>query len=258
MANILKFSNQIIKQLGLDDNDLSQRNIEHFTETEGPRRDKIVLEYFGEEGFQTLIEELILALDTGDKQVNSIIDLGTGTGTFLLPISQHINVKHIYGLDLTPALLEISMQKFNKLNLSTETSYIPIIGDMEKVKQSIQINTTLNQEMSFPHKFDLIMSSLALHHIPSTSNVLKSISEIIKSDGKAVIVDAILSDNSGMIPQPEHAHDGFDMIELKQLAEEYFKTVQIKELSVKCHETKTDLRGSGLFLLILSDPLIRS
>ena len=73
-----------MNKLGFDNHDLLLQNVEHFTTKEGAQRDQIVENYFGIEGMHILIDELKQSLDGSEN--HSLIDLGAGTGTFLVPI----------------------------------------------------------------------------------------------------------------------------------------------------------------------------
>lgn len=125
---------------------------------------------------------------------------------------------------------------------------------MEQISKSFEVNNKL-RKMKIPKKYDRIMSTLAFHHIRDTSKVLRGISEILNNQGKAVIIDAILNDTSGMVPSKDHAHDGFEIDKMRRLAKEYFKSVSIRELDVICNDPKCPSRGTGLFLLELTYPI---
>ncbi|OLS28402.1 MAG: Ubiquinone/menaquinone biosynthesis C-methyltransferase UbiE [Candidatus Heimdallarchaeota archaeon LC_2] len=200
---------------------------------------------------QILIEELYKSL-IGNNDL-TLVDLGVGTGTFLLPILQKLSVGEVVCFDATPKMLELLQEKFSdKLYAVSKVHYI--IGDMEQVSRSLEVNQSL-RKIIMPEKYDRIMSTLAFHHIRDTSMVLKGISEILNPQGKAVIIDAILSETSGMVPSPDHAHDGFEIDKLKNLSEKYFKSVSIRELDVTCNDSNCPSRGTGLFILELAYPL---
>ncbi|OLS16931.1 MAG: Ubiquinone/menaquinone biosynthesis C-methyltransferase UbiE [Candidatus Heimdallarchaeota archaeon LC_3] len=241
----------ILSQLGINNQLLFTQNVEHFTNKEGPKRDQIVENYFGKEGMRILISEINKSIQLNPK--NSLIDLGVGTGTFLLPILKESSLSEILCFDATPKMLELLLMK-----ITNDLEKIPkihlVIGDMEQITRSLEVNNNI-RKLKIPTKVDRIISSLALHHVQSTSKVLKGIAEILEKNGKAVIVDAIHSDTSGMVPSPEHAHDGFKFEELENLALEIFKSVNVKELEVKCNDPTCPSRGTGLFLMELSDPI---
>lgn len=198
-----------------------------------------------------LIEELCNSLNGGHNV--SLVDLGVGTGTFLIPVLQKLSVKEVVCFDATPKMLELLQDKFSvELNIVPKIQYI--IGDMEQVNRSIEVNRSI-RELEIPKKYDRIMSTLAFHHIRDTTKILKGISEILDNQGKAIIIDAILSETSGMVPSPDHAHNGFEIDKIKDLAKKYFKSVSIRELDVICNDPNCPSRGTGLFILELKNPL---
>ncbi|MCE7734088.1 MAG: class I SAM-dependent methyltransferase [Candidatus Heimdallarchaeota archaeon] len=242
---------QILSQLGLTDSELFLQNVDHFTNDEGSKRDEIVKDYFGEDGMKILTEELCNSLN-GTKDI-SLVDLGVGTGTFLIPILDKISIKEVVCFDATPKMLELLHEKFSD-NLNVDQIIHYVIGDMEQVSKSLEVNQSLRKR-EIPMKFDRIMSTLAFHHIRDTSKILKGISEILDDQGKAVIIDAILSDTSGMVPSADHAHNGFEIHKIKELADKFFKSVSIRELDVICNDSSCPSRGTGLFIMELAQPL---
>lgn len=98
-------SQNILSLLGLTNAELFQQNVDHFTNKEGSKRDQIVNDYFGVDGMRILIDELYTSLK-GDKDL-SLVDLGVGTGTFLVPILERLSVNEIICFDATPKMLEI-------------------------------------------------------------------------------------------------------------------------------------------------------
>lgn len=198
-----------------------------------------------------LVDELCSSLN-GDSNL-SLVDLGVGTGTFLLPILQKLSVSEVACFDATPKMLEILQEKVSD-DLSLDVLIQYIIGDMEQITKSLDVNRNLSG-LEIPKKYDRVMSTLAFHHIRNTSKVLKGISEILELQGKAVIIDAILSETSGMIPSADHAHNGFEIDKIKDLAEIYFKSVSIRELDVICNDPNCPSRGTGLFMMELASPI---
>lgn len=244
-------AHHIITALGLDNDALFLRNVEHFSEKEGTNRDQIVEGYFGTDGLEDLYTEIVQALQGThtDPDIQHFIDLATGTGTFLFPIMERLKINRAVVFDATPKFLEIIDQKAFDKKIQT------VIGDLEQIRFSLELNQR-NRQLNLPDKYDRVLSTLALHHIPDTQAVLTGIADILTDQGVAVIVDMILDENPGSdwIPDPTHAHHGFRMAELTQQAKILFDKVTIRELPVKCVDSSCDSRGSGIFLLTLESP----
>jgi len=61
----------------------------------------------------------------------SILELGCGTGRVTIPLSE--NCKFIYGIDISPTMLDICRQKINDLNIP-KTKLQIAVGDITKFK----------------------------------------------------------------------------------------------------------------------------
>lgn len=235
---------QILNELGLTTSKLGQLNVEHFTDNEGNKRDEIVRQYFGDDGVSELIDQIT---SNFTKSADTLMDLGSGSGTFLHPVATELEIPHVVAFDATPKMLELTKNKFAEHNGTVST----VVGDMEQITKSLELNSKLDPVI--PKKFTHILSTLALHHVPNIDAVLQGIANHLKSGGNAIIIDAVLSETSGMEPSEEHAHNGFDLNELQNLAEKYFGKVSIDILSVKCQESKSS-SPTELFILNATQP----
>jgi hypothetical protein len=65
--------------------------VEHFTVNEAEHRDEIVYRYFGKEGVTRLADLIAKAiLSSASNAAPRILDVGSGAGTFTLPIVQRV------------------------------------------------------------------------------------------------------------------------------------------------------------------------
>lgn len=108
----------------------------------------------------------------GDKlehfQFNTLLDVGCGTGNFLLLISSKFDVQ-IAGVDLSPDMLAIAKDKLDK------TADLRI-GDSEKLPFEDE-------------NFDIVTCTDSFHHYPHPENVLKEFKRVLKPKGKVIIAN---------------------------------------------------------------------
>lgn len=80
------------------------------------------------------------------------------------------------------------------------------------------IRLDLQEEPPLSERFDLIVSGMAMHHIPQTDRVLRAFQEMLLPGGTLCVAD--LDTEPGTFHTPEAAgfvhHHGFDREKLKQ------------------------------------------
>ena len=198
------------------------KTVEHFTTKEAQKRDKIVLGYFGEEGVNRIVEaitEKLLAepaLGKGSK----VLDVGAGSGFFTARIAERVKRKvpdaEFYAMDATPAML-IALTKKNP-------NITPFIGIAENIHASIneaQIYARI------PNEFDAAFSTLMLHHSVKPEKIFTRISNVLTSNGKAVILDLCKHKFTEFKTEMEDVHLGFDIHKIRDVAKKHFKRVDI-------------------------------
>lgn len=110
---------------------------------------------------------------SGVKDGDIVLDIGCGTGLLSLKFLQKANCL-IYGIDNSPEMLEIFKDKIDKLNLSRKI--VNKLGDAEN--------------LDFENKsFDIIASTVTLHHVENKYPVIKKIYKLLKPAGKFIIGD---------------------------------------------------------------------
>lgn len=98
------------------------------------------------------------------QKCKTVLDLGIGSGYVISKmalVNPHI---HFTGIDLSEAMLEVANKQIQKYNLKNVTL---IKADITKLEE-------LNQ------KFDGVMSTLALHHLPTVQSLHLAISQSLK------------------------------------------------------------------------------
>jgi len=154
---------------------------------------------------QAIIDTGILADDM------EAMDFGCGTG--LLTLTLQPLLKSITGVDSSTGMLEVLQQKISGQNLSNVSS------SCLDVEQGDQLQGP----------FDLVVSSMTLHHIKDVKALLQQFNRVIRPGGLLAIADLdpdrgrFHGDNTGVF------HFGFDRDEIKLLfAWAGFEVVEVK------------------------------
>jgi arsenite methyltransferase len=116
----------------------------------------------------------------GDERV---LDMGCGRGAVLTAVARRLPAGRAAGVDL-----------WSRLDQSGNSSEVTLRNaSLEGVADRIEIHTGDMRALPFPEgAFDVIVSSLAIHNIPSTVDRAKAIAEafrVLKPDGRLAIAD---------------------------------------------------------------------
>ncbi|MEI6857344.1 methyltransferase domain-containing protein [Psychrilyobacter sp.] len=159
-----------------------------------------------------------------NKNMN-ILDFGCGTGLLIFPLIEEVGAVH--GIDLAPNMLDILKGKGKGYkNLTTELTGI------------FEITST----------FDLIMSSMVMHHIENITKLAVKLYDSLNLDGIIAIADLMEEDGS--------FHDSLDGIYSlgfsNEFLEKIFRGAGFKEIKVveNIFIIEKNNKKYALFLLI--------
>jgi 2-polyprenyl-3-methyl-5-hydroxy-6-metoxy-1,4-benzoquinol methylase len=140
----------------------------------------------------TLLEEIKLTPRM------DVLDFGCGTGLVTLRLSPR--VRSVTGVDSSQGMLDILNAKIEKSNINNvRTRYLD-----------------LDREDVLDGRYDLVVSSMTLHHVKEIGSLLDRLSRIVAPGGCLCLADLDLddgqfhSDNTGVF------HFGFDREMLRQ------------------------------------------
>lgn len=137
------------------------------------------------------------------SKVGSVMEFGCGTGLISFNLLDRLNqnCKVVDLIDSSEGMIEIVKNKISLLNAFTLRG---IVIDL------------VNE--SWTSTYDLIYTSMALHHITDLDGILKKLTSLLNSDGTLCIVD--LNEEDGSFHEHDHSfegHHGFNQESLKEL-----------------------------------------
>lgn len=231
----------LLRELGAQDTDLTVKEIKHFTEKEAERRDKIVLSYFGSDGVKRIVDAIVTSL-TSPPELRTdaqVLDMGAGSGHFTTRVAHKLKKllpkASFYAMDATPAMLSVLAKKRGGI--------LPFFGIAENITGSIR---NANKYAQIPAQFDAVFSTLMLHHCPDINKVFQSLRKVLKSSGKAAIIDLCTHDFTEFRREMGDVHLGFDPEEIRKAAEKAFTEVSVKKMPGIC--CKSSGRSAQLFI----------
>lgn len=129
----------------------------------------------------------------GNEKYNSIMEYGCATGLISLNLCDKF--KKVTLMDSEKEMIKIVKEKLDK---SKKSNVFPIQIDlMDKAYKG--------------EKFDLIYTSLTLHHILDTKKIIKIFYNLLNEDGMLCIIDLDKEDGSFHINQKDfNGHNGFE------------------------------------------------
>lgn len=142
------------------------------------------------------------------------LDYGTGTGLLLMQFQP--DLQHITGMDNSQGMLNVLKQKLQEHkidNVSVEQH------DIEKQK--------LPKE-----SYDLVISSMTLHHISDPKDFFTKIYQSLKPDAMIALVD-LLPEDGDFHSKPDESikHLGFEMADIKAVMQQAgYENIVVEEV----------------------------
>jgi len=106
------------------------------------------------------------------KNNSNILDIGCGTGSFEKMLSENINYREIYGLDVSEEMLKIARYK----NINKNINFI---------------NCDISQFDFNSNYFDAVFSLNSFHHFPNQDLVINKIYDLLKVNGNFIFLDLV-------------------------------------------------------------------
>jgi 2-polyprenyl-3-methyl-5-hydroxy-6-metoxy-1,4-benzoquinol methylase len=125
------------------------------------------------------------------------LDFGCGTGLVSIPLASKAG--KIIALDSSSGMVEVLEEKLSSQKIINIQPMCAEIG-----------------EADLPANFDIIFTSMAMHHIADIKPVLQRFSELLKPGGIVAIADLDIEDGSFHKPGSGEKHHGFDRAALQE------------------------------------------
>ncbi len=105
---------------------------------------------------------------------DSVLDIATGTGDFVILAAQKLHPQRIVGCDISEGMMQIGREKVAKLRLSDIITF----QNEDCAKMSFETNS-----------FDAVISAFALRNFQNLDVCLKEMHRVLKEDGHLSVVD---------------------------------------------------------------------
>ena len=159
------------------------------------------------------------------------LDYGCGTGLLSFPLKDELGT--ILMADSSSGMLEMVAGKIAAQG----------VRNMTPVKLDLLVDPPPAQ------RFDLIVTSMTLHHVPDTDPILRIFHDLLKPGGTLCIVDLDKEDGSFHGPEVDVQH-GFDRADLSlRAAQAGFADMQFQTVFSIAKEHGTGTRDYPVFLM---------
>lgn len=160
-----------------DDSTRIDRIASHFEE-EAKEYDDIILRLIP--NYKLMVESLVSVIPFDTNHFFSMIDLGCGTGTISRMVKDQFPNVEVTCVDISNNMLDIAN---------------------EKLKGNTNLIQANFYDFEFPHKYDVIVSSLALHHLETDRDKLSFYHKIFSALNKYGIfinIDVVLGSDESL------------------------------------------------------------
>ena len=180
------------------------KNVKDHFEEEAKEYDELILKLIPK--YNEMIESLINSIPFEDSKTIEVLDLGCGTGNITSAVKKRYPHAKITCIDLAEQMINITKFKLSKYN---DIKYL--LGDL--------------REIPFGADYDLIISSLALHHLQTDQekiSIYHKIYDSLKEGGAFYNADNILASSEYL-----------ENVNMKQWKDFMRKTISNKEIEEK-------------------------
>jgi ubiquinone/menaquinone biosynthesis C-methylase UbiE len=147
---------------------------------------------------KVIANEIFNAIGTNENY--SVMEFGCGTG--IVSFNIYDKFKKVTLIDTSKGMIDILDAKISKY----------------KIKNMVTKNLDISKENSLNDKFDVIYTSMVLHHIKNINEIINAFYQLLNNNGYLCIVDLNEEDGSFHKEYSDFdGHNGFNQEELKRI-----------------------------------------
>ncbi|KAF2188964.1 S-adenosyl-L-methionine-dependent methyltransferase [Zopfia rhizophila CBS 207.26] len=140
------------------------------------------------------IKRYVPAFADGSSKNLDVLEIGCGTGLLSFKLAPH--VRSLVGVDTADGMISAFNQKVaalpnpEKANLAAVNVVVQEADDVHVQGAAAALATRRGESgHDAPYRFDLIVSHLTLHHIPSMPAILATLFQCLKPGGRIALTD---------------------------------------------------------------------
>ncbi|ORY19582.1 S-adenosyl-L-methionine-dependent methyltransferase, partial [Clohesyomyces aquaticus] len=140
------------------------------------------------------IKRFVPAFSDGSSKDFDVLEIGCGTGLLSFRLAPH--VRSLVGVDTADGMIAAFNQKVaalpnpDKANLAAVNVLVQEADDVHIQGAAAALATRRGESgHDQPYRFDLVVSHLTLHHIPSLPDILATIFQCLKPGGRIALTD---------------------------------------------------------------------
>jgi ubiquinone/menaquinone biosynthesis C-methylase UbiE len=176
--------------------------------------------------------ELLASLVRAGAQ-DLAVDVACGPGTLALRFARH--VRHVWGLDLTPAILDRAR-------------------DSAAAEQLTNLDFVLGDAQALPfadNSLDIAVTSYSLHHMADPARVIREMARVVRSGGRVGVADIRVSEDTRSADINNRIERLRDASHTRTLARSEFEEVFARSgLRILAAETEEHSRAFDHWLLV--------
>ncbi|KAF1944737.1 S-adenosyl-L-methionine-dependent methyltransferase [Clathrospora elynae] len=136
------------------------------------------------------IQQYVPAFEDGRNKELDVLEIGCGTGLVSFMLAPH--VRSLIGVDTADGMISAFSAKLSaidKPNLCAVNHLLTNADSPQLQGTAALLATQRGEESAPPYRFDLVVSHLTLHHIPSLPQILATLHACLKPGGVVALTD---------------------------------------------------------------------
>ncbi|KAH7067348.1 S-adenosyl-L-methionine-dependent methyltransferase [Paraphoma chrysanthemicola] len=138
------------------------------------------------------IKRYVPAFENGTSKNLDVLELGCGTGLLSYKLAPH--VRSLVGIDTADGMISAFNTKLTSVpeaqrNLCAINHFLTSADSPELQGAAAALSTQRGEDSHPPYRFDLIVSHLTLHHIPSLPDIFDTLKDCLKPGGVLALTD---------------------------------------------------------------------